>query len=157
MIILYFILFLATLTDFKSYKIPNRLVIIGLICGLICHLSAGSVSHVLMYFLHAILIWILTMPLFAFHVIGGGDCKLFSLCALFTGVVRTMTIGIYAFIFSGVICAILLLFRQFFPRVKQVHTIHFSIYILLGALVEGATGGKLWDIGSLFLTGRAGL
>lgn len=157
MILFYFILFLATLFDFKSYKIPNPLVIVGTLFGLGYHLITGHPGQLPIYFLSTIFIWIVTTPLFALRVIGGGDCKLFCVCASFVGVVRTLTIGIYSFFISGAFCAIYLLWGRIFPGKKQVHTVHFTIYILLGAWIERIIGGRLWGIESLFLIGKAGL
>lgn len=157
MFLLYIILFLAACTDFKSYRIPNRLIVTGYLLGLIYQIIWSDQNKFYLYPLYAFFILLLTIPLFRFGVIGGGDCKLFSVCAMFTGIVRTISIFIYAFFFSGAICAVLVLFQRLFPGKKQIHTIHFSIYILIGALIEGVTKGRLWNVESLFLTGRVGL
>lgn len=152
MIVLVAILFLATCMDLKSFRISNRLILAGYLMGLIYHLTEGPFQSMFHFSLSAIVIWFLTVPLFFFHVIGGGDCKLLTVCALFTGFTRTISIGIYAFLLAGMVCIVLLAVRRLFPnKIRKINKIHFSVYLLLGTLLEYGIGGAVWGIESFCL------
>lgn len=145
--ILILLLVLATYFDFKSFKIPNWFILTSYLVGLVYQALTGSCLQIFSSMCNVIIIWIFTVPLFTFHVIGGGDCKLFSVCGLFTGVVRTLSIGIYAFVFAGIICILWLAFRWRNFKEEKEHKIHFSIYILLGVVCEYVWGVYAWNIG----------
>lgn len=144
MILLYLILFLAACTDLKSFRIPNRLILTGYLLGLIYQIIWSDHDTFFLYPIYAFLILLLTLPLFCMRAIGGGDCKLLSVCAMFTGIVRTISIGIYALFAAGIASVFLLAVRRLIFHKKDQNKLHFAIYILIGALLEYFLGGILW-------------
>lgn len=144
MIFMYVILFLAVSTDLKSYRIPNRLIIAGYLLGLIYQIIYSDQKSFLLYPIYAFFILLAAIPLFCMGAIGGGDCKLFSVCAMFTGCVRTLSIGVYAFLAAGAVSVILLAARRLIPNYKYNNKLHFSLYILCGAVLEAFLGGAIW-------------
>lgn len=147
MIILLLILFLGTCQDFRSFKISNRLIVAGYLVGLAYQLLSSPLKAVMYDAVSMVLIWMLMIPLFSCKVIGGGDCKLFTICGLFTGFTRTISIIIYAFLLAGIVCIFLLAYRWYISKKSKQNMkkqkLHFSIYILLGVIVFEWIGGVI--------------
>jgi prepilin peptidase CpaA len=104
--------------DLVRRRIPNALVITGLVLGAAIRftVSDASLVHGLM---GAGLALVLTFPLFALRAMGGGDVKLFTVVGMFLGpmgfflallvsAVAGGAIGLLAAIRSGVILPVLL-------------------------------------------------
>lgn len=144
MILLYMILFLAACADLKSFRIPNRLIVAGYLLGLIYQIIWSDQDAFFLYPIYAFFILLLTIPLFCMGAIGGGDCKLLSVCAMFTGIVRTIAIGVYAIFAAGAVSVILLAVSRLIFHKKYQNKLHFGIYILIGAILEHFLGGVPW-------------
>lgn len=131
MIILLFLLMVAVFTDARTDKIPNRLIITGLFLGLgTCILEEGVIGVPHWIFRISIPI-ILFYILFFFGTLGAGDIKLFSVIAGFLTMKEFFTCVTAAFLAAGVIALGKLIFSH---KVKNPHTMHFSVPILAGYL-----------------------
>lgn len=79
------LLFTACFYDVRDYRIPNRLNMIGILCGLMFSIVSGGVKA-LAISLVGLFIPILTLfVLFGFHIVGAGDIKLLAAIGSFTG------------------------------------------------------------------------
>lgn len=160
MYLLFIILILAVCTDLKTFRIPNQIILTGYFTGFFYQLfhqlydylmysqqkteTIALLGRVFWYPLAAFLIMLLLLPLFRFKVIGGGDVKLFSVCAMFTGFTSAISIILYALFTGAAISIFILAFRQIIkPRGKN-HLIHFSIPILIGAAFHFMLGNEIW-------------
>lgn len=158
---LYFILFLSACADLHAFRIPNRLILLGYGAGVLYRLLRPGPIPFYGYLLASFLVYALLAPLFQLRVIGGGDVKLFGICAVFAGPVRTGIIILYAFLAGGIQSVIYLAYRRIiFPHVirqtkyaacikkgmQTKNVIHFSVSIFFGALAEHIWGDLLWHI-----------
>lgn len=167
MVLLYLILLWATVSDVKTFRIPNQIIWTGYGGGFLyqtarqIHLQTDSpgglsgfeiysclsgIITVSGYLWSGFFILLLLIPMFRLRVIGGGDVKLFSVCAVFTGLQGGITIILYSFIFGAVISIFYLAYRRFFSRIKKQDKIHFSIPILLGTVAYSLYGGWIWQV-----------
>lgn len=87
------ILFAAALSDIKTMKIPNRLILIGLVLGF---LYMPSIKGILFKLLYLGILFIFGM----FGMLGYGDIKLWMVIAVFLGLFQSTIIIIIAAIIS---------------------------------------------------------
>lgn len=127
---------IAVVTDFKEWRISNRLVVAGLIVGLAFRI-VGEGSAGLVHFLMNISIPVIFLfLLFRMRVIGAGDIKLFSMTGGFLSV-RQLLCVMAAFLVAAVTGLGKLVYMGmtsgFFWK-KQTR-IHFSFAILIAYFI----------------------
>ena len=108
--VLIILLILATVSDFKTYRIPNKLILSGLVISFYFQFLEGSLLSVLYSFGILILICIVFLPIYYIRAIGAGDIKLLAMISCFVGMKQGIQVVIMAFIIGGVF-SIVKLFR----------------------------------------------
>lgn len=154
-------LFLAAVSDVRTGRISNRLILTGLCIGFFYRIWEEGAVGILIFFIHVTIPVIFLFLLFLMRVLGAGDIKLFSIisgicsfrewtgclaAAFVIGAVwavmkmtyfrnfglRIMCLGIYI--------RAILTERNFYPypfgEKESGNTIHFSVAILMGYLVS---------------------
>lgn len=148
----YFILMIflgaAVVSDFCFWRIPNQLILAGLISGIMSGIFHNGMAVGLRHSLTGgLLPLICLILLFRFKVIGGGDIKLLSLTGSFVGA-DIIYIIFFSFIFGGILSVIYILkvfwFRAMhhsrfsttgLPEQKgHQGCIHFSLAIFAGTV-----------------------
>lgn len=146
------LLLLAAGFDLLFYRIPNQLILSFFTIGILYQILLSGI-HFYLYIIGAFLLLLCFIPIFKLHIIGGGDVKLFCLCALFLGLNRALVIVIYAFVLAAIASVFVLAFhflKHFFifkkkrlqgtfalyMKDKKTRKLHFSIYILVASLIE---------------------
>src|ERR1022692_3110667 len=71
--------------DLRQHRIPNPLIIIGLILGFAFQLAAGAAHGVWWGLLGAALGLVCFMPFYALRAMGAGDVKLMAVVGFFLG------------------------------------------------------------------------
>lgn len=147
MIILYFLLLAALYYDICTFRIPNKLILVGIGCGGLYHLLLPKEQSFIFYLFSMAGIFFLLIPIYRLHAIGGGDVKLLSLCAWFMGLRSGLSAAVGALFFGGIISILYLVYHRIFSKQnkKERHVIHFSIPIFLGVVTESIWGGLLWQ------------
>ena len=166
-IVLVILLLLATVSDFKTYHIPNKLILSGLVLSFYFQFLRGSFLSVLNCLGILFLVCIVFLPIYYIRAIGAGDIKLFAMISCFLGMKQGMQVIVVAFIIGGVF-SIIKLFRHNIFRVqlqalaeyitrsfylkkivpyssisiKKKNVIHFSFPILLSTIL--IIGGELY-------------
>lgn len=109
-----FLLFLAAVKeDLKSYKIPNRLIVAGLVVSLVSN-DQGWTS--IFGWIQGILLPVIFLfPLFIIRALGAGDIKLYSVIGGFYGI----AFCIQSILFSFLAAAIFSVFHIILK--KQIH------------------------------------
>ena len=100
---LFGLLFVALVFDFRYRRVPNLLIVVGLMLGLgfstSTHGSLGSV-----YSLVGAFVGLLCLLLFfAMRLLGAGDVKLMAVIGSFVGAKAILWIVLYTLIFGGVL------------------------------------------------------
>jgi prepilin peptidase CpaA len=103
----------AAAWDLFSMTIPNR-ISLALVAGFFCiaPFSGLSLEDIGMHVLAGLLILSITVAMFAFNCIGGGDAKLAAAVALWFGFGDLMTYVFTASMFGGLLSLAFLAFRQ---------------------------------------------
>jgi len=99
------ILTAAAYTDLRSHRIPNKLIVLGLIMAGAFQLVTNGAHGLLSGFLAAVLGLGCFMPLYALRAMGAGDVKLMAVVGFFTsprGVVYAVVLSLLA----GGLCAL---------------------------------------------------
>ena len=152
----------AVIWDFLTFRIPNELIIIGMITGLINVFANNLISSgfdiqetflvILSRIGYAAMMLAIMTTLWKAGAFGGGDVKLVVMTTLFTGYD-----GIYIFIYS-LVCSLVIMgtgmlinrlrpgFLKIRKNKKGLHFIHFSLPYLLGVLIRlfQMAGDRIW-------------
>lgn len=138
----------AAAFDLFSMTIPNR-ISLALIAGFFCLAPFANLSleDIGMHVLAGLLMLSVTVALFAFNLIGGGDAKLAAAVALWLGFNDLLAYAVTASILGGVLSIGFLLFRQIplpyawakAPWIERLHTprggIPYGIALSAAALI----------------------
>jgi prepilin peptidase CpaA len=100
----------AALTDLAMRKIPNVLILSGLLLALLLHLLAGPPWAPLSHWLAgAVAGFFLFLPLYLLRGMAAGDVKLMAMVGSFTGPGAAWKIAALAYVIGGVMALVLLL------------------------------------------------
>mgnify|MGYP003505151907 CR=1 FL=1 len=107
-------LLVAMLFDLATYRVSNKLILLGLLFGLVLQISRYQIWGILYFSIGVFTPILILFVLFLGNVLGSGDIKLFSVISGSLGV----SIGIqciwYSFIAGAILAIILLVFRNNF-------------------------------------------
>lgn len=148
--------------DLITDKVSNRLIVVGLIFGLILQVSRYEAWGILYFLIGALIPILLLFFLFLGNVLGSGDIKLFSVISGSLGVTLGVQCIWYSFVAGAILAIFLFIFRKnFFLRLhhfiqylKQCYmfksltrycdrergdmsTFHFTVAIFVGFLCLG--------------------
>lgn len=150
-------LIIASVIDFKTFKIPNVLVVTGWVTGLVTSLIFHGWEGLLHSFLNSVFIFAILFPIWMLHmiripVIGAGDIKLYMMISTFISFQNTLSIvilsiflGSFLFIFLIPPKKLIDMFRNFFymlfyyiPNKKETNLkkISFAVVIFLAFLLK---------------------
>ncbi|MCB9744420.1 MAG: prepilin peptidase [Alphaproteobacteria bacterium] len=97
------LLLIAAGWDLASRRIPNPLVLVGLLLGTSSGFLAGGLEGVGWSLLGALLAFGLTFPQWMFRWMGGGDAKLFMVVGAFLGPLALVDVLLYATAANGLL------------------------------------------------------
>lgn len=131
------ILLIAVIEDFRKYKISNRLIAFGLLCGLVCRFMWEGAAGLIYVLINLSIPVILLYLLFQLRVLGAGDIKLFSVAACFLTWKQICELIVIAFVTAAIAGTFKILWRICKGNYewKTKTRIHFSIFILTGYIV----------------------
>ncbi len=104
------IVLITSYTDAKERKIPNEVVVIGLLAGLLYRLFSPS-HDVLDGLLGMGLCMLMLFPLYALGGLGAGDVKLSGTFGMLLGFVSGFQALLLGAIFGGLFAVVLLIFK----------------------------------------------
>ena len=119
------ILTTGCLFDAREYKIPNELIILGYIGGLLLNLHRYQIMGVAIFITKAIWPILLLSLLTVVKGLGAGDVKLFSVMSTMVGAADLVTTFIYSVMIAGVIAIGLCIKNGHIVKRK----LHYSYYI----------------------------
>jgi prepilin peptidase CpaA len=132
--VLFALLSIAAVSDYRTYKIPNWLTVSGMVFGLIYSTAAPAALHTgFLWALGGLLFGLLVMlPFYALKVMGAGDVKLMAMVGAFLGVSDTFHAVVFTFIVGGIAALLFALFNKALGRmlsnVKNVaQSVAFSV------------------------------
>lgn len=116
--VLFALLIVASVSDYRTYKIPNWLTVSGMVFGLIYSTAGPASLHTgFLWALGGLLFGLLVMlPLYALKAMGAGDVKLMAMVGAFLGVSDTFHAVIFTFIVGGIAALAFALFNKALGR-----------------------------------------
>ena len=117
-------------------KIIHRLILCGLIWGLIFKIWGNGYQGILYFILNTTIPVVLLFLLFQMRALGAGDIKLFSLVGSFMTTKQLIQVILFSFIFAAILGMGKVLCLHFTGAGKKesVTKIHFSLEILLAVV-----------------------
>ena len=102
--VLLILLVIASVSDYRTYKVPNWLTVSGMIFGLIYNTVVPFSIHLgFLWALGGLLLGLLIMlPCYALRIMGAGDVKLMAMVGAFLGVNDALHAVIFSFIVGGI-------------------------------------------------------
>ena len=102
--ILFALLVMASVCDYRTHKIPNWLTAGGIVFALIYNAAVPfSRDHGFLWAFGGLMVGFLVMlPCYALRIMGAGDVKLMAMVGAFLGVTDTLHAVIYSFITGGI-------------------------------------------------------
>lgn len=103
-VVLTSLLLLASISDYRTHRIPNRLTAGGTVFGLIYAAVVPFSTHQgVMWAVGGMVVGFLIMiPFYALKVMGAGDVKLMAMIGAFVGISDVLHAAVYAFLVGGV-------------------------------------------------------
>ena len=118
MIALLMILIAAVYTDYSQNRIPNWIIVFGLISGCFISYIYGGIGMLLEGLLGMVLPIVLLYPVFVIGGMGAGDLKLFAVVGSYLGIKGITISFVSAFIVGATISLVkMLCFRNFKERI----------------------------------------
>lgn len=131
------ILIRAVYTDLTRTKISNRLILLGLLLGLISRIFGEGGIGILVYIVNISIPVILLYLLFQLQVLGAGDIKLFSVIGAFIPMEQLLQVIWKSFCVGAVIGIVKMIHQRMTmeTKIRQWTMIHFSVPILVAYLM----------------------
>ncbi len=147
MIVLLLILIAAVYTDYRQNRIPNWIVVFGIISGFIISFIHGGMGLFLEGLLGMVLPVIILYPVFMIGAIGAGDLKLFAVVGSYLGIKGITISFIIAFIVGAIISLVKMLrFHNFKERIYYFFSYMADIFLKgkwrLYEVTEGQAGNQ---------------
>ncbi len=103
----------AAVSDYRTHRIPNWLVLSGALFGVICNtaLAPSAYAHILFPFAGLALGLVLFLPLYLVRAMGAGDVKLLAMVGAFLGPGDTFRAALATMIVGGVLSIVFVLAR----------------------------------------------
>jgi prepilin peptidase CpaA len=95
----------AVYSDFRSHRIPNKLIILGLIVALVFQLAASAAQGMWSGLLGAVIALVCFIPLYAMRAMGAGDVKLMAVAGFFMGPMGALYAALFSLLAGG-LCAV---------------------------------------------------
>lgn len=105
------LLMLAAAGDVKDCRVSNRIILMGLLLGIVTNIRQSGYIGLGEWFLGAAVPVSILWLLFCFRMLGAGDIKLFSVIGGLYGVLFTMRVMVAAF-FLGAVMSVFQLLRH---------------------------------------------
>lgn len=125
----------AVISDVKTYKIKNLIVIFFIITGLLTNLLLDGLPSLSSSILATIIPVPLLIVLFALKMLGAGDIKLFCTIGAITGMNFNLYCMAYSFIAGGIIALVIMLLGKSFRKRGRYLLNYIKSCFLTGALL----------------------
>ncbi len=152
-VVLFVLLVIAAVIDFRTYRIPNWLTVGGTLFALIyATLNSVSAMSGLLVALGGMAIGFLVMlPTYLLRLMGAGDVKLMAMVGAFLGMYSALQATAFVFVVGGIAAIAFSLFRKnagrMFSNIKNMT--QRLIYIGMAGVKPDITMSKTQSVGKL--------
>lgn len=133
-------LIIAAGYDLHSDKIPNRLILYGMVWGSLIRLTADIFSKntgdIPVLILELFLLFLCLWPVYQAGGLGAGDCKLLLMTGVFLPVKQVLFVLICSLFFAAGGGVLKMLWEKRVKRKQAAGKVHFSIPLLAAVVLE---------------------
>ena len=133
------LLAVALLSDIRERRIPNQLVVTGLLLGLAGHVWFAGIGGLTIAASGALVGLLCLLPFYALGALGAGDVKLMAMCGAFLGPLQVAAASVASLLVGGVIGVVWLSWQFSSSDEKQLTTssaIPYALAIGVGVLIS---------------------
>lgn len=138
--------FITMIVDLKERRIPNYVLVVFFISGLIVSVLTYGYGGLITYFSNGFLgLMILILP-YVFKQVGAGDVKLVAVISALLGIVPTINVCIYFSVLGAGIVLTVLSLKSYLPilmRCSMEKSIPYALPIHLGVIFYYFNGGLI--------------
>lgn len=138
--------FITMIVDIKERRIPNNVLILFFISGLMVSVLTEGVWSIPMYLANGLIgLFILILP-YIFEQVGAGDVKLVAVISALLGVMPTINVCIYFSVLGAGIVLTVLSLKSYLPilmRLSIEKSIPYALPIHLGVIFYFFNGGLI--------------
>jgi prepilin peptidase CpaA len=137
------LLITAAVIDTRSYRIPNRLTVAGMLLGLACNSwpAVPGATGFLMALGGLAAGLAVLLPLYVLRMTGAGDVKLMAMVGAFVGVQQILQAAVLTFIAGGLVAIAFALWRKALGR--MVANAYYAAQSFAGAAISGYNPGPV--------------
>jgi prepilin peptidase CpaA len=106
------LLAIAVLSDMRERRIPNQLVVTGLLLGLVGHTWLAGAGGIMVAVSGSLVGLLCLLPFYISGGLGAGDVKLMAMCGAFLGPLQVVVASVASLVVGGVV-GLVLAFWQF--------------------------------------------
>ena len=137
---LLWMLTVAVITDLSARKIPNSLIVFGLVASLVCQLIAMQGAGGLNWLAGVAVAFACFIPLYILRGMAAGDVKLMMAVGGFLGCPLIITAVAYSYMAGGVIAIAYVLFKGRFRLLVQ------NLYsLMIDQFIKTTSGVDVYD------------
>ena len=130
MIVLLLILMAAVYTDYRQNRIPNWIIVFGIVSGLLISFIHNGIGQMCEGLLGMILPVVLLYPVFMIGGLGAGDIKLFAVAGSYLGIKGVTISFIVAFVMGAIFSLVKMLrFHNFKERIYYFFSYMADIFL----------------------------
>ncbi len=101
----------AVYSDLRNHRIPNKLIILGLIVALVFQLAASAAQGLWSGLLGAVIGLACFMPFYAMRAMGAGDVKLMAVVGFFMSPIGALYAALFSLLAGGLGALVYLMWR----------------------------------------------
>jgi len=131
--------------DLRRDKIPNRLILYGMITGIFFRLAGDiflkNLWDIPVIILEFLSLFVCLWPLYRMSALGAGDCKLLLMTGIFLPVKPVFFIFITSLFIAAAAGVLKMLFYRGLKKKKGMMRIHFSVSVFTAVCLYA---GRVW-------------
>lgn len=137
--ILYTILFIVSVWDLRTLKIPNAFIVGGWLIGLVVSFIENGFNGLFESFVAMLVVGVLLLPIWALsqvgiRTIGAGDVKLFMVVSVFLGISMTLQIVWYSILLGAILFLFIIKPKRIVEMVQEF--LYLSFYFIPPPVME---------------------
>ncbi|HEY0563817.1 MAG TPA: prepilin peptidase [Methylophilus sp.] len=139
----------AVVTDITARKIPNLLIVFGLVASLVCQLVLPDGIGFREWLLAVLLGLLCFLPLYLLRAMAAGDVKLMAVVGGFVGYPLVISAALYSFVAGGVMALVMVLLSGKAKALQQNLTLMLFFWAAKPTNTSSVTDAPIISVGKM--------